>query len=158
MKQFFKDFKEFAMRGNVMDMAIGVIIGAAFGKIVSSLVGDIIMPALSLITGRVSLQDLSFTLLTAEGKDPIILSYGVFLQTVLDFLLIAFSIFVVIKIIGKLHRKKVEEIVQTPPEPIRDLLAEQKNFTLSKNIDNQDLVGILEIEKNNVAGTNTCDE
>ncbi len=167
MKQFLKDFKEFAMRGNVMDMAIGVIIGAAFGKIVSSLVGDIIMPALSLITGRVSLQDLSFTLLTAEGKDPIILSYGVFLQTVLDFLLIAFSIFVVIKIIGKLHRKKVEEIVQTPPEPskeelllteIRDLLAEQKNFTLSKSIDNQDLVGILEIEKNNVAGTNTCDE
>lgn len=136
MKQFFKDFKEFAMRGNVLDMAIGVVIGGAFGKIVSSLVGDIIMPALSLITGSVSLQDLSFTLPT--GDDPIILKYGVFLQTVIDFLLIAFSIFIVIKMIGKLHRKKKEEVAETPPAPtkeevllteIRDLLAEQKNTT-----------------------------
>ena len=106
MKQFFKDFKEFAMRGNVVDMAVGVVIGTAFGKIVSSLVSDIIMPALSLITGRVSLQDLSFTLPTGEGMEPIVLKYGVFLQSVLDFLIIAFSIFVVIKLIGKLHRKK----------------------------------------------------
>ena len=103
MKQFFKDFKEFAMRGNVVDMAVGVVIGTAFGKIVSSLVSDIIMPALSLITGRVSLQDLSFTLPTGEGMEPIVLKYGVFLQSVLDFLIIAFSIFVVIKLIGKLH-------------------------------------------------------
>ncbi len=143
MKQFFKDFKEFAMRGNVVDMAVGVVIGTAFGKIVSSLVSDIIMPALSLITGRVSLQDLSFTLPTGEGMEPIVLKYGVFLQSVLDFLIIAFSIFVVIKLIGKLHRKKKEEAPEAPPAPtkeevllteIRDLLAAQniKKFGLEK--------------------------
>ncbi len=133
MKQFWKDFKAFAMRGNVVDMAVGVVIGGAFGKIVSSLVGDLIMPALSLITGSVSLQDLSFTLPAAIGGEPIVLKYGSFLQTVLDFLLIALSIFVVIKIVGKLRRKKTEEPV-APPEPtkeelllteIRDLLAQQ---------------------------------
>ena len=105
MKQFFKDFKEFAMRGNVVDMAVGVVIGTAFGKIVSSLVSDIIMPALSLITGRVSLQDLSFTLPTGEGMEPIVLKYGVFLQSVLDFLIIAFSIFVVIKLITQKEKR-----------------------------------------------------
>ena len=120
MKQFFKDFKEFAMRGNVVDMAVGVVIGTAFGKIVSSLVSDIIMPALSLITGRVSLQDLSFTLPTGEGMEPIVLKYGVFLQSVLDFLIIAFSIFVVIKLIGKLHRKKKEEAPEAPPAPTKE--------------------------------------
>ena len=140
MKQFFKDFKEFAMRGNVVDMAVGVVIGTAFGKIVSSLVSDIIMPALSLITGRVSLQDLSFTLPTGEGMEPIVLKYGVFLQSVLDFLIIAFSIFVVIKLIGKLHRKKKEEAPEAPPAPtkeevllteIRDLLAAQKSSAIA---------------------------
>ncbi len=134
MKQFFKDFKEFAMRGNVLDMAVGVVIGGAFGKIVSSLVGDIIMPAISLITGRVSLQDLSFTLQATQGSEPIILKYGAFLQTVLDFLIIAFSIFLVIKLAGKLRRKKKEEPAKQPPAPsneeillteIRDLLAQQ---------------------------------
>ena len=134
MKQFFKDFKEFAMRGNVLDMAVGVVIGGAFGKIVSSLVGDIIMPAISLITGRVSLQDLSFTLQATQGSEPIVLNYGAFLQTVLDFLIIAFSIFVVIKLAGKLRRKKKEKPAKQPPAPsneevllteIRDLLAQQ---------------------------------
>ena len=154
MKQFFKDFKEFAIRGNVVDMAVGVVIGTAFSKIVSSLVSDIIMPALSLITGRVSLQDLSFTLPTGEGMEPIVLKYGVFLQSVLDFLIIAFSIFVVIKLIGKLRRKKKEE----PPETsaptkeevllteIRDLIAAQKAsaITEQKNADN---IPVLESDK-----------
>ena len=154
MKQFFKDFKEFAIRGNVVDMAVGVVIGTAFSKIVSSLVSDIIMPALSLITGRVSLQDLSFTLPTGEGMEPIVLKYGVFLQSVLDFLIIAFSIFVVIKLIGKLRRKKKEEPPETPAPTkeevllteIRDLLAAQKASTITeqKNADN---IPVLESDK-----------
>ena len=119
MKQFFKDFKDFAVRGNVVDMAVGVVIGTAFGKIVSSLVSDVIMPALSLITGRVSLQDLSFILPTGENMEPIVLKYGVFLQSVLDFLVIAFSIFVAIKLIGKLHRKKKEETPEVSPVPTK---------------------------------------
>ena len=154
MKQFFKDFKEFAIRGNVVDMAVGVVIGTAFSKIVSSLVSDIIMPALSLITGRVSLQDLSFTLPTGEGMEPIVLKYGVFFQSVLDFLIIAFSIFVVIKLIGKLRRKKKEEPPETPAPTkeevllteIRDLLAAQKAsaITEQKNADN---IPVLESDK-----------
>ena len=154
MKQFFKDFKEFAMRGNVVDMAIGVVIGTAFGKIVSSLVSDIIMPALSLITGRVSLQDLSFTLPTGEGMEPIVLKYGVFLQSVLDFLIIAFSIFVVIRLIGKLHRKKKEKTPETPAPTkeevllteIRDLLAAQKSSAIV-NEKAADDVPVLESDK-----------
>lgn len=153
MKQFLKDFKEFSMRGNVMDMAIGVIIGGAFGKIVSSLVGDVIMPALSLITGSVSLQDLSFTLQT-KGT-PIVLKYGLFLQSVLDFLVIAFSIFIVIKIIGKLHKKKKDEASETPPKPtkeevllteIRDLLAQQNTSSFT-NEKEKSTVPTIETEK-----------
>ena len=147
MKQFFKDFKEFAMRGNVVDMAVGVVIGTAFGKIVSSLVSDIIMPALSLITGRVSLQDLSFTLPTGEGMEPIVLKYGVFLQSVLDFLIIAFSIFVVIKL--------KEEAPEAPPAPtkeevllteIRDLLAAQKSSAIANETEADD-IPMLESDK-----------
>ncbi len=131
MKKFFREFKEFAMKGNVMDMAIGVVVGGAFSKIVSSLVSDMIMPAISLLTGKISLSDLSVTLET--GGEPIVLAYGMFLQTVLDFLIIAFSIFLVIKLINKFHRKK-EEAPAPPPAPskeevllteIRDLMAKQ---------------------------------
>lgn len=131
MKKFFREFKEFAMKGNVMDMAIGVVVGGAFSKIVSSLVSDMIMPAISLLTGKISLSDLSVTLET--GGEPIVLAYGMFLQTVLDFLIIAFSIFLVIKLINKFHRKK-EETPAPPPAPskeevllteIRDLMAKQ---------------------------------
>ena len=155
MKQFFKDFKEFATRGNVVDMAVGVMVGTAFSKIVSSLVSDIIMPALSLITGRVSLQNLSFTLPTGEGMEPIVLKYGVFLQSVLDFLIIAFSIFVVIKLIGKLHRKKKVETPAAPPAPtkeevllteIRDLLTAQKAST-TDNEKEADNIPALESDK-----------
>ncbi|MBS5344245.1 MAG: large-conductance mechanosensitive channel protein MscL [Clostridium sp.] len=155
MKQFFKDFKEFATRGNVVDMAVGVVVGTAFSKIVSSLVSDIIMPALSLITGRVSLQNLSFTLPTGEGMEPIVLKYGVFLQSVLDFLIIAFSIFVVIKLIGKLHRKKKVETPAAPPAPtkeevllteIRDLLTAQKAST-TDNEKEADNIPALESDK-----------
>lgn len=132
MKKFFQDFKAFAMKGNVIDMAVGVVIGGAFGKIVTSLVNDIITPAISLLTGSVNLADLSVDLPSWTGE-PISLAYGLFAQNILDFLIIAFSIFMVIKIIGKFRRKK-EEAPAAPPAPskeevllteIRDLLKEQ---------------------------------
>ena len=133
MKQFIKEFKEFAMKGNVIDMAVGVVVGGAFSKIVSSLVSDVIMPAISLLTGQISLSDLSFTLPTGGNSEPIVLAYGQFLQTVLDFFLISLSIFLAIKVINRFRRKKEEE-PKAPPQPtkeelllteIRDLMASQ---------------------------------
>ncbi len=134
MKKFMKEFKEFAMRGNVLDMAVGVVIGGAFSKIVSSLVENVIMPALSLITGKINLADLAVTLPATSGED-IVLGYGIFLQNILDFVLIALSIFLVIKLINRIHKKK-EEAPKPAPAPskeevllteIRDLLKEQND-------------------------------
>lgn len=101
-----KEFKEFAMRGNIMDLAIGVVIGGAFQKIVNSLVNDIIMPAISVITGKVDFSDMVFTVGEASIK------YGNFITAIVDFLIIAFSIFLVVKYINKLNRiKDLEEAV-----------------------------------------------
>jgi len=128
---FFKEFKEFAMRGNVIDMAVGIIIGAAFGKVVSSLVGDVIMPPLGLLIGGVDFSSLAIVLQDpAAGAPGVALRYGAFLQALLDFLIVAFAIFVAIKAMNKLQRKKVEAPA-APPKPsnqevllgeIRDLL------------------------------------
>jgi large conductance mechanosensitive channel len=125
------EFKEFAMKGNVVDLAVGVIIGAAFGKIVSSLVGDIIMPPLGEIIGGVNFSDLAVNL----GKDPsgkdVLLKYGVFLQAILDFLIIAFVLFIAIKGINRLKKPPPAEAPPPPPksevllEQIRDLLAKR---------------------------------
>ncbi len=117
MKKFFEDFKNFAIKGNVIDMAVGVIIGGAFGKIVTSLVNDIIMPAISLLTGKVNLAELAYKL-PAKGADgvEIALKYGAFLQNIVDFILVALSVFFMIKVIAKLHKKKEEE--QAPAEPV----------------------------------------
>lgn len=109
---FVKEFREFAMRGNVVDMAVGVIIGGAFGKIVSSLVGDVVMPVLGILTGGVDFKDLSIVLKEAVGEAPAVtLNYGAFIQTVFDFTIIAFAIFLMIKGLNKLKREepKVEE-------------------------------------------------
>lgn len=139
---FLQDFKAFAMKGNVVDMAVGVIIGGAFGKIVSSAVADIIMPALGLLIGGVNFTDLKWVLKPAEmvdGKEvaAVTLNYGQFLQTTFDFLIIAFSIFLFIRLITKLTTKKKEELPAAPPPPpaptkeeillteIRDLLKEK---------------------------------
>ena len=125
MKKFFEEFKAFATKGNVVDMAVGVIIGGAFGKIVSSLVSDIIMPLIGIILGGIIFTNLSITLGSA------VIKYGNFLQMVIDFLIIAFSIFVVIKIANALKREKeieekVEEVKKDEQiillEEIRDLL------------------------------------
>lgn len=133
--KFFDDFKAFALKGNVLDMAVGIIIGGAFGKIVSSLVSDIIMPPIGLLVGGINFTDLVVTLKQAtETTAAITINYGVFLQTAFDFLIIAFSIFLAIRGINKLHRKKEETPAPaTPPAPsaeekllteIRDLLKE----------------------------------
>lgn len=126
-----QEFKKFAVRGNVIDLAVGVIIGGAFGKIVSSLVNDIIMPLVGLILGGIDFSGLSWKVGEAEVK------YGAFLQTVVDFLVIAFSIFLFVKLLNNLHEriKKQEETKQTAPTmtkeqqlltEIRDLLKRQK--------------------------------
>ncbi len=104
-----KEFKAFASRGNVIDMAVGIIIGAAFGKIVSSFVADIIMPPIGIILGGVNFSDLSFVLLAAQGDAPVIvIAYGKFIQTVVDFTIIAFAIFMGLKAINGLKRKEEE--------------------------------------------------
>jgi large conductance mechanosensitive channel len=130
-----KEFKEFAVRGNVIDMAVGIVIGAAFGKIVSSFVADVIMPPIGVLVGGIDFSNLAFTIKAAEGDIPaVVISYGKFVQTAVDFTIIAFAIFIVIKGINAL-KKKEEEKPEAPPEPstqelllmeIRDLLKNKK--------------------------------
>lgn len=132
-----KEFKEFAVRGNVVDMAVGIIIGAAFGKIVSSLVSDVFMPPIGWLIGGVDFSDLAITLpALMEGKEPVLIAYGKFIQTILDFTIVAFAIFMVIKGINRLKRKE-EPAAETAAEPeptkeelllteIRDLLKQQQ--------------------------------
>ena len=140
MGKFLTDFKEFAMRGNVVDMAVGVVIGGAFGKIVSSLVGDVIMPAVGVLTGGANFSNLKWVIQQASGDaagteiPEVAIGYGAFIQSVLDFLIIAFCIFVVIRAMMKL--KKKEEVMaeeEAPAAPtteqllseIRDILKER---------------------------------
>lgn len=130
-----KEFKEFAVKGNVIDMAVGIIIGAAFGKIVSSFVGDVIMPPIGVLIGGIDFSSLAITVKEAAGDVPaVVISYGKFIQTVVDFTIIAFAIFIAVKGINSLKRKE-EAAPKAPPEPtaqetllaeIRDLLKEKK--------------------------------
>ena len=118
---FIKELREFAMRGNVVDMAVGVIIGGAFGKIVSSLVADVFMPVLGILTGGVDFKDLKITLADAVGETPAVtLNYGVFIQNVFDFIIIAFAIFMMIKALNKLKK---------PEEKVKELTTEEKLLT-----------------------------
>jgi large conductance mechanosensitive channel len=115
-----KEFKQFAMRGNVMDMAIGIVIGVAFGKIVSSLVADVIMPPIGILLGGVDFASLAITLKEgAEGVEPVLLKYGVFINTIIDFVIIAFAIFLVVKGINSM-KKKEEEKPAAPPAPTKE--------------------------------------
>ena len=116
------EFREFAVRGNVVDLAVGVIIGGAFGKIVSSLVADVVMPPLGLLVGGVNFTGLKITLKEAEGTAAAVtLNYGNFLQTVLDFTIVAFAIFMMIKAINRLKRKQ-EAAPTAPPAPTKEEL------------------------------------
>lgn len=127
-----KEFRDFAVKGNVVDLAVGIIIGAAFGKIVTSIVADVIMPPIGLLIGGVDFSDLVITLKAAEGAAPaVVISIGKFLQTMIDFTIIAFAIFMLIKVINKVKAKEPvapaapsnQEILLTE---IRDLLREKK--------------------------------
>ncbi|MBQ5647768.1 MAG: large-conductance mechanosensitive channel protein MscL [Alistipes sp.] len=144
---FLKDFKAFALKGNVMDMAVGVIIGGAFGKIVSSLVNDILMPPLGMLLGKVNFADLSITLKDAvveKGQEipAVVWKYGAFIQQIVDFAILAFCVFMIVKVMNRLSSiklKKEEEAPAQAPAPapaptkeelllteIRDLLKEKK--------------------------------
>lgn len=114
------EFKDFAMKGNVVDMAVGIVIGGAFGKIVSSFVADVLMPPIGLMLGNVDFSDLSVTLSAAsEGADAVMLRYGVFIQTVVDFVIIAFAIFMVVKAMNSM-KKKEEAAPAAPPAPSKE--------------------------------------
>lgn len=136
--KFFSEFKEFIMRGNVVDMAVGVVVGGAFKSIVDSLVSDVIMPCLGVITGKVDISKLTLTVIEANeaaGEKGLIIPYGNFLQQILNFLIIAFSIFCVVKFMNTMHdkfikKKEIEEAVAGPSQEellteIRDLLKEK---------------------------------
>ena len=129
---FVKEFKTFAMRGNVMDMAVGVIIGMAFGKIVTSLVNDVIMPPIGLLMGGVDFSHLAVTLKAAAGSEPAVaLKYGLLINTVIDFLIVVFAIFLVVKGMNALKRKKEE--APPPPPPVQEmLLRDIRNILRSK--------------------------
>ena len=120
-----KEFKTFIMRGNVMDMAVGIIIGGAFGKIITSLVNDIIMPVISILTGSVDFKHLKYVIEPAQGEIPeLAVYYGQFIQNLVDFVIIAFSIFIMIKMINKLKAKPKEEAAPAKPSEEVVLLSE----------------------------------
>lgn len=121
------EFKDFAMQGNVVDMAVGIVIGGAFGKIVSSFVADVLMPPIGLAMGGVDFSDLAVTL--KEGAEPVLLKYGVFIQSVVDFIIIAFAIFMVVK---AMNSAKAEEPEEDPGPSEKDLLTEIRD-SLSKS-------------------------
>ncbi len=132
-----KEFKEFAVKGNVMDMAVGIVIGVAFGKIVSSFVADVVMPPIGVLLGGVDFSNLVYVVKEAVGEAPaVVISYGKFIQTVIDFTIIAFVIFMMVRVINSLKRKE-EAAPPAPPQPsaetlllieIRDLLKQKSPF------------------------------
>lgn len=133
----FKEFKEFAMRGNVIDLAVGVVIGAAFGKIVTSLVDQIIMPPIGLLTGGIDFSQMKWVLKPADNTDPahkiaeVAIGYGNFINTLIQFIIIAFAIFLVVKAINKLTRR--EEAAPAPPAADVVLLTEIRDLLKAQN-------------------------
>ncbi len=118
-----KEFKEFALKGNMIDMAVGIIIGGAVGKLVASLVDDVIMPPIGVMMGGMNFSELGYTLQAAAGDTPaVVLKYGAFIQSFIDFLILAFAIFMMIKMINSM--KKKEEAAPTPPSNEEVLLTE----------------------------------
>ena len=121
-----KEFREFAVKGNVVDMAVGIIIGAAFGKIVSSLVSDVVTPPLGYLIGGVDFTKLAVTLpAITEGAEAVTIRYGIFLQTLFDFIIVAFAIFMLVKLINRLRRKQEEAPAAPAPPPRQEVLLEE---------------------------------
>lgn len=130
-----QEFKEFVNRGNVVDLAVGVVVGGAFGKIVSSLVADVITPVIGLVAGGVSFTSLSINLGGSDPAKPVLLNYGNFLQAIFDFIIVAFAIFMFVKVINNLQKKK-EEAPAAPPAPTKEeiLLGEIRDLLKNKNL------------------------
>lgn len=128
------EFKEFAMRGNVVDLAVGMVIGGAFGKIVTSLVNDVIMPPIGVLIGGVDFSDLAITIKEAAGEAAAVtINYGSFVQTIINFVIIAFAIFMVVKAMNKMQKQE-EEKPEAPPEPSKEevLLTEIRDALRNK--------------------------
>ncbi len=122
IKSFFDEFKAFAMRGNVVDLAVGVVIGAAFGKIVGSLVENVIMPLIGGLSGGIDLKGLKYSFMSQIADKKVDLTYGVFLQSILDFVIIAFAIFVAVKAMNSLQKKEAPAPTPTaPPETSEEI-------------------------------------
>ncbi len=128
------EFKEFAIKGNVVDMAVGIIVGAAFGKIVSSFVADVIMPPIGVMMGGVNFSDLAYTIQEAAGEVPaVVIKYGAFIQTVVDFIIVAFAIFIAVKVMNSL-KKEEEAAPEEEPAPSKEevLLTEIRDILKNK--------------------------
>jgi large conductance mechanosensitive channel len=129
---FVTEFKEFAMRGNVIDLAVGVVIGGAFGKIVTALVENVIMPVVGVLTGGVNFSTLAVAIATGSKGEPVLLKYGAFIQAVVDFLIVAFVIFISIRAINKLKKPAVAPAAAPPPPPRQEVLLEEIRNLLAK--------------------------
>ncbi len=128
-----KEFREFAVKGNVVDMAVGIIIGAAFGKIVSSLVSDVVTPPLGYLIGGVDFTKLAYTMpALMEGQEAVTIRYGLFLQSLFDFLIVAFAIFMLVKLINRLKRKQEEAPAAPAAPPRQEVLLEEIRDLLKK--------------------------
>ncbi len=131
--QILKEFQEFAMKGNVVDLAIGVVIGTAFGAITNSLVADVIMPPLGVLMGGIDFTHYALTLVPAEGdKAAVILSYGKFVQTLVNFLIVAWAMFIIVKLMNRLRREPDVEPSLPPAPPKTELLLEEIRDLLKK--------------------------
>lgn len=128
-----QEFREFAMRGNVIDLAVGIVIGTAFGSITNSLVKDIIMPPIGVILGKVNFSDLKWEMIKAsEGMEAVTLNYGLFLQTILNFVIVAWAMFMIIKVMNTLKRKQESGSADAPPPPRQEVLLEEIRDLLKK--------------------------
>jgi large conductance mechanosensitive channel len=128
-----KEFREFAMRGNVIDLAVGVVIGTAFGAITNSLVKDVIMPPIGIIMGKVDFSDLKFNLIQATAEnEAVTINYGLFLQTLVNFVIVAWAMFIIIKAMNTLKRKQDTGSADAPPPPRQEVLLEEIRDLLKK--------------------------
>jgi large conductance mechanosensitive channel len=134
MKKFMDEFKKFALKGNVIDLAVGIIIGGAFGKIVTSLVNDIIMPLFGFLTGNIDITNLKYIVVAKSATAPeFAIRYGMFLQSIIDFLIIAFSIFMIIKMFNKFKKKEEEKPAEAKEQNKQEvLLAEIRDLLKAK--------------------------
>lgn len=133
MLKMVNEFREFAMRGNVIDLAVGIVIGTAFGAITSSLVKDVIMPPIGYVMGRVDFSKLKWTMIEAsEGVEAVTINYGLFIQTLVNFIIVAWAMFVIIKVMNKLKRKQDTGAADAPPPPRQEVLLEEIRDLLKK--------------------------